>query len=270
MKKNEQKASAGLGIGRILFPVFYAVIGIVLLSVFSAPISVRILNPGNLLGLILGGGFLLYALLRGKLPQKLRRIFRILFLAGVLVLCVESFFIARQALSRPEKEEATLIILGCGVKGERPSLMLQQRIDAAAAYLQEHPSMKAVCTGGQGPGENISEGECIRRGLVAAGIGEDRLFVEDRSTSTSENLAYAAEILREKGLSPDLIIVSHEFHLYRACHMAGRLGLSAESVPARTPAWLFPTFFLRECLAILKEWILPDAMPEVAASAQLS
>ena len=160
---------------------------------------------------------------------------------------------AAQAADQPQQEEATVVVLGCGLKGDNPSLMLRQRIDAAADYLKAH----------QGPGENLSEGACIKRELLAAGIEEERLFVEDRSTSTSENLAYAMEIIRAEGLPEDLIIVSHEFHLYRACHMAARMGLNSESVAATTPAWLFPTFFLRDCFAIPKEWILPDALPAV-------
>lgn len=243
--------------------LIFAVIGCLLLYVFGAPISVRILNVGNTAGLLLGAGFLVYGIFRSRLPKKLRTVLRIGFLAGVLLLAVEGIFMWRQAAVVPQKEEATLVILGCGLKGDNPSLMLRQRIDAAADYLKAHPDMKAVCTGGQGPGENLSEGACIRRELLAAGIGAERLYAEERSTSTSENLAFAMEIIRAEGLPEDLIIVSHEFHLYRACHMAARMGLASESVAAETPAWLFPTFFLRECLAILKEWILPDPLPAV-------
>ena len=244
----------------------FAIVGLLLLYVFAAPTSVRIFNEGNVAGLLLGAGLFLYGILRNRVPKKTRRILLGFFLAGVLLLAVEGFFMVRQALSRPQKEDAVVVILGCGLRGDQPSLMLRQRIDAAAAYLREHPDAKAVCTGGQGGGETISEGACIRRELIAAGIEESRLYVEDKSTSTSENLAYAMEIIRAEGLSEDLIIVSHEFHLYRACHMAQRLGLRAESVPAKTPAWLFPTFFLRECLAILKEWILPDSLPVLLTS----
>ena len=171
----------------------------------------------------------------------------------------------RQAAVTPQKEEATLVILGCGIKGDTPSLMLRQRINTAAAYLKAHPDLKAVCSGGQGPGENLSEGACIRRELLAAGIEAERLYVEETSTSTSENLFYSMEIIRREGLCEDLIIVSHEFHLYRACHMAARMGIRSESVAAETPAWLFPTFFLRECFAILKEWVLPDPLERLPA-----
>ncbi len=243
--------------------LLFVIIGCLLLYVFGAPISVRILNVGNAAGLVLGAGFVLYGIFREKLPKKLRTVLKIGFLAGVLLLAVEGIFMAVQAADKPQQKEATVVVLGCGLKGDNPSLMLRQRIDAAADYLKAHPALKAVCTGGQGPGENLSEGACIKRELLAAGIEEERLFVEDRSTSTSENLAYAMEIIRAEGLPEDLIIISHEFHLYRACHMAARMGLNSESVAAKTPAWLFPTFFLRECFAILKEWILPDALPAV-------
>ena len=243
--------------------IVFILIGAALVYIFGAPMSVNIFNVGNAAGLILGGSLILYGSFRDYLPKKLRLGLRIAALAGVLLLAVEGIFMAAQASKEPKREDATLVILGCGLKGDNPSLMLRQRIDAAADYLKAHPDMKAICTGGQGPGENLSEGACIRRELLAAGIEAERLFVEEHSTSTSENLVYALEIIRAEGLSEDLILISHEFHLYRACHMAGRLGLKSESVAAKTPGWLFPTFFLRECFAILKEWILPDPMPAV-------
>lgn len=243
--------------------VIYCCIGFLLLYLFGTPISVRILNVGNTAGLTIGAGFVLYGILRNKLPKSFRTVLRIGFLGGVLLLAAEGLFMWKQAAVIPKNQDATVIILGCGIKGDNPSLMLRQRIDAAEDYLKAHPELKAICTGGQGPGENLSEGDCIKRELVAAGISPDRLYVEDRSTSTSENLAYALEIIRAEGLCEELIIVSHEFHLYRACHMAARMGLKSESVAANTPGWLFPTFFLRECFAILKEWVLPDVIAAV-------
>ena len=243
--------------------LLYGIIGCLLLYVFGAPLSVRILNVGNLAVLILGAGFLAYGIFRDRLSKKFRTVLRTGFFAGILLLAVEGFFMGRQALALPQEEEATLVILGCGVRGDQPSLMLRRRIEAAERYLKEHPDVKAVCTGGQGSGENISESACIRRELMASGIAPERLYAEDRSTSTSENLAFAWEVIRAEGLCENLILVSSEFHLYRACHMAARMGLKSESLPAETSAWLFPTFFLRECLAILKEWILPDQLPAV-------
>ena len=233
--------------------------GILLAGVFAAPLSVSAVNAGSVIGLALGAGLILYGLLMKRLPRGVCRMVDILLCVCALFFVVMGFVIFSGA-SRKPRQEGTLVVLGCRVRGSVPSLMLRSRIDAAAEYLKEHPQAKAVCTGGQGSGEELSEGACIRRELIALGIAEDRLYLEEQSTSTSENLKYAKEIIDREGLDPHLIIVSNEFHLYRALHMAGRLGLSAESVPAGTKAYLLPTYFVRESLAIVKEWILPDSL----------
>lgn len=59
-----------------------------------------------------------------------------------------------------------LIILGARVRGETPSLDLQYRLDVAYDYLEKSPSTKAILTGGQGKGEDITEAEAMRRYLV--------------------------------------------------------------------------------------------------------
>ena len=93
-----------------------------------------------------------------------------------------------------------MIVLGCGVNGDRPSLMLTERLDAAYDYLNTHEEVVCILSGGQGKGENISEAECMYRSLTEKGIARDRLYKEDRSTSTRENLLYSKKIIEEKNL----------------------------------------------------------------------
>ncbi len=244
---------------RLVFRLILFAAGVVLAVVFMGPMSVITLNAGSVVGLMLAAVLILYSLLMGKLPRKACHVINGLLGCCLVFFIVMGIVIASRAVKKPQ-QEGTLVILGCRVRGNVPSLMLRSRIDAAADYLKAHPEAKAVCTGGQGSGEELSEGACIRRELIALGIAEDRLYLEDKSTSTSENLKFAKEIIDREGLNPHLIIVSNEFHLYRALHMAGRLGLSAESVAAATRLYLLPTYFVRESLAIVKEWILPDSL----------
>ena len=230
--------------------------GAVLMTAFGWTFSVGIVNAGNLLGTAVGALLLLYGLFRRKLPRLLRRIFLSALAAGAMLVLVSGFAILRQSGETP-RQEGTVVILGCGVRGTVPSLMLQTRIDAAAEYLKAHPQARAVCSGGMGRGENISEGACIARVLTAAGIAPERLLIEDSSVNTEENLRRSLEIIEKEGLSPHLILISSDYHLYRAAHMAARLGREAETVPAHTPLRLLPTYFLRECIAVVQEWVCP-------------
>jgi uncharacterized SAM-binding protein YcdF (DUF218 family) len=147
-----------------------------------------------------------------------------------------------------------IIILGARVKGEIPSLALQYRIDAAADYMKKNKETIAIASGGQGPGEDITEAEAIKRGLVALGIPSKRILLEDRSTDTVENIRFSKELIPnhlEKGL-----IVTNDFHLYRAKSIAKDHGLSLKGIPAETPTIAIPKSYTREYLAITKYYLV--------------
>ena len=98
----------------------------------------------------------------------------------VLLAVVETGCIISANLKAPE-ENATAVVLGCRVYGERASLSLIERLDAAYDYLEENPKAVCVVSGGQGSGENISEAECMYRWLVEKGIDASRIYKEEKS-----------------------------------------------------------------------------------------
>lgn len=147
-----------------------------------------------------------------------------------------------------------LLILGAGVNGEEPSLMLQYRLEAALPYLRAHPETLAVLCGGMGAGERITEAEAMRRWLVRQGIPEERLLLEERSTNTDENIANARALLEARGDVPEeVVVVTTGFHLYRARLLAERYGFAAYGIAAKLPQlplfWL--TYHLREFASVL-------------------
>ena len=88
-----------------------------------------------------------------------------------------------------------LIVLGAGVYGEEPSPALRSRTETAIRYLEENPGAKAVLSGGQGPGEAITEAECMARLMEAEGIAPYRLVKEEHSTTTAENIKNSYELI---------------------------------------------------------------------------
>ena len=95
--------------------------------------------------------------------------------------------------------------------------------------------------------------------LVARGIDPQRLWLEEQSTSTWENLRFSLAIMEEKtGSRPQRIgLVSNEFHLYRACLVAQEHGVKAGGIPAQT-GWvtLRINYCLREIAAMWKYLLL--------------
>ena len=154
----------------------------------------------------------------------------------------------------PKEEADYLIVLGAGLRGERPSLVLRNRINAAAKYLMKNPGSKVVVSGGQGADEPISEAEAMRRGLVELGISESRIIMEDQSTSTNENLTFSKEYIPAEA---SVVIVTNKFHVYRACHLARECGYTSVSgLGADNVRWLNPTNYFRECMAVFKDVVL--------------
>ena len=163
-----------------------------------------------------------------------------------------AFFTINMALHAeiPLERTEAVIILGCQVRGEMPSQMLKRRLDAALEVLDENPEAVCVMSGGRGNGEDISEAECMRRYLTAAGIDEARLYAEDKSTSTRENIAFSAEILEKLGISENIMLVTNEFHQYRAYIYARREGLKTGAHSAKTPLSNLLNYGLRENAAL--------------------
>lgn len=181
------------------------------------------------------------------------------FLAVLFVmLSITGGTIARSARGNLSGGTDLLIVLGCQVNGTEPSRMLRQRLDAAVELLNAHPETTCIVTGGKGDGENLSEAACMYNYLVAAGIDPSRLSMEDRATSTIENLRYTLEILQSQGGVPERItILSSEFHLYRAGQMAADLGMEVSLAPASTEyPLLLASYSLREILAVWKYKLL--------------
>ena len=180
----------------------------------------------------------------------LRRVLTTLLALGFVVLSITGGTIARSAEGNAETEADYLIVLGCQVRGTVPSRMLRQRLDAALDYLNAHPDAAAIVSGGMGPGEDITEAECMYTYLTAAGIDPSRILKEAQATSTMENLRFSLELMEPNSTAA---IVSNEFHLYRAGQMAQKLGLEASLVPASTEyPILLTSYTLREILAVWK------------------
>lgn len=173
----------------------------------------------------------------------------ILLLAAVLTEGV----ILRASKGSAEDDCDYLIVLGAGVNGTVPSLSLQERLDTAYDYLIEHPDTICVVSGGQGSGEDITEAACMYNYLTSKGIGPERILLEDKATSTQENLVFSKDVIAEHaGKVPDTVaILSAEYHLYRASLMAKELGLNPILIPART-SWvsLRVNYFLREIAGV--------------------
>lgn len=184
------------------------------------------------------------------------------FFAGLALGLAVLTGIEAAIVSRGEADDAAVpvdavIVLGAGVNGEEPSAALWSRIRAAEDYLEGHPDVPVVLSGGRGPGEAVSEAEAMRRALWTGDEAEDaRFLLEDRSTNTAQNFRYSKALLEEHGVDTGtavVAVVTNDFHCFRARMIARRQGLETVGVPAELPWWwLTANYYLREAFAVVK------------------
>ena len=192
------------------------------------------------------------------LPLLLWRILLALTCLGLVYFCAVEVPIIKNARTDEDAERPYLVVLGAAVYGDQPSLTLIRRLEGALDYLNTYPDSIAIVSGGMGPGETITEAQAMRDWLLGRGIAEERILVEDKATSTAENLAFSFALIRERGDEPDgnVAIVSSAYHLYRAKSMAKIMGVTAAGVAA---PWGYPmvmlNYFIREAFGITHLWV---------------
>lgn len=238
--------------------IFFALLWAAGFAVFLAPVTAGIINIGNAAGMSVCAVLFFLSVFWNRFFRLVseHRVVRVIFIAvvtmaaafAVLAAVISAFMIS--AANRPPDGDTTVIVLGCKVRGEEPSLMLRQRIMAAYRFLEKNPSAMCIVSGGQGSDELISEAESMKRVLVEQGISEERIIMEDRSTGTDENIRFSIEKMNEYGISGNVTIITNDFHQLRAKMIADKYGLESYSVSAGTSLWLLPTYWLREWFGV--------------------
>jgi len=185
-----------------------------------------------------------------------------LVLAGALCFGVLLGMVLHGSYDHVQGEPATMIILGAQVHPWGPSILLQDRLDEALAYLESHPEVTVIVSGGKGSDEHASEAACMRDYLTEAGLDARRIIMEDESHNTYQNMIYSARVMDEHDLDMEqgVLVVSNGFHLTRARMLWQRVTgegehlstLAAPSSHTLSRLWMY----IREPLALVKSFFL--------------
>jgi len=241
-----------------------AVCGVLCLALaayYLLPLSLGILHIGMVWPaalLVLAASLCFFPRWPERLPRQLRRLAAAILVGGLCLAAAVLVLMALAAARRPDPADppGTVIVLGCEARPDgRPSVMLQSRINAACAYLTAHPEAVCVASGGKDDAETITEAECIRTTLVSMGIDPGRIYLEDRSGSTYENLTFSAALIADRGLDDRVAIATDNFHEYRGQFFARRAGLTPCSLGCASYPLLGPGYWAREVVGVLAAWI---------------
>lgn len=178
--------------------------------------------------------------------------FRIFMAAILCSFVIIELLVTVNLRAKPYVDCEYLIILGCRVKGTEVSKSLKARLDAALAYIEGNENVTIIVSGGQGRGEEISEAQAMKEYLVAHGIAQTQILMEDKSADTSENIRFSAEYIGNAAAK--IGVVSNDFHLFRAKYLVWAQGFSNVcGIAAPTDRVLFLNYMIREYFGVLKD-----------------
>lgn len=180
----------------------------------------------------------------------------IITLAVILPTVAAGWVIYSGSKADPEPADC-IIVLGCGLYGSTPSPFLMARLDEGLRLYDERYADKIIVSGGQGPGEDITEAEAMRRYLLSRGVPSSDIILEDESTSTLTNLRNSQALMEDNGLG-SAIVVSNAYHLGRCRLLARKLGLDATFSGVRLPQYRQVELkgILREIPAVMLAFVL--------------
>ncbi len=108
------------------------------------------------------------------------------------------------------------IVLGAALRDNEPSLALKERLNHALAWYEQGKFSTIIVSGGYDYDEaTLTEAEGMKGYLVAQGIPEERILLENKATSTYENLLFSQHMMDEQGFR-SAVIITHSYHGARA------------------------------------------------------
>lgn len=200
-----------------------------------------------------------------KEPKRAKSVLVRVMLSGLALLlagfCVLEGVILVGGHPSKDQDGDVLLILGAQVYHSGPSPVLKQRLQAALDYIDTHSdeNFPIIVSGAQGQNEWETEAHAMETYLVAHGVEKARIYQEDQSYNTYQNLDNSARLLQSLGYDLDntrVMVVSNNFHLTRVRMLASRCGLNAGTVSAPMPEWSSTLFsYTREAPALVKSFL---------------
>jgi uncharacterized SAM-binding protein YcdF (DUF218 family) len=170
-------------------------------------------------------------------PPLVVRLVRGLLVLALLALAAWALCIAAIHLwgRRDEARPAdAIVVLGAAHYDGRPSPVFRARLDHAVRLYERGVAPVLVMTGGQAPGDTVSEAAVGRRYAIRQGVPEDAVLVErGAGMTTVESMQAVARLMEGRGMQT-AVLVSDPFHMLRLKLLARQVGLTGYTSPTRT------------------------------------
>ena len=183
----------------------------------------------------------------------MKKIVKILFLLIVCLLVFIESLIYHAQKNNFDINQEYVLVLGAKANNGNLSKTLIERLNSTFNYLQKHKTATAILCGGKERKDEYSQSEYMKDYLLKRGIEDNRLIVESKSKNTFENIKLALEKMDKKPSS--VMIITSDYHIFRAKFILYRFGILAYSYPAKTPKDVVLLSYARETLAVIKTFL---------------
>ena len=209
------------------------------------------------IGLVVFTGLALVVVIYGFLFDRMCKFIHLLMGFSATVFFSMIIFLAIYgSIHTTEFTEDVVFVLGAGLVDDEIAPTLESRLKQALLYYANNPDAMFIVCGGYGKNQTISEARAMADFLIAGGISYEQIILEDLSTNTYENFSFAIDIL--VAYFPDgfqSVVITNNFHMYRAGYLARYLGIEPTRFGASTPFLTWAHNFTREFMAVFNTWL---------------
>lgn len=166
-----------------------------------------------------------------KIIYKIYKIIMVLFITSFIFLQVAilmNIYVTKDINN--VKTVDTMIILGAKVNRDGVSKTLKLRLDKAIEYYNKDKDINIIVSGGQGKDEVMTEALAMKNYLLENGVDEKNIILENKATTTLENIIFSKEIMEDLNLGNRALIITSDYHLFRGRFIASILGIDNEGL----------------------------------------
>ncbi|MFD9335873.1 YdcF family protein [Streptomyces sp. NPDC060028] len=223
-------------------------------------------SPANLLSLLAGLGiFAMIALLVGVGMQGSRILHGMVATLTLVVVYVSFTFLCFLGYAflygriRVRGDVDHVVMLGAGlIGGDRVPPLLASRLrkgqqiyEAQLARGGRPPVL--LVSGGKGSDEKVPEARAMADWLIEQGVPQEHVVLEDRSTTTEENMRFSRELMTAHDPHYRCVVVTNDFHAFRAAMMARKARVNGQVLGSPTARYYWPSATIREFVAVFWE-----------------
>lgn len=150
-----------------------------------------------------------------------------------------------------------IVVLGAGLsEGRKVTPLLARRVETGIKAWHKNPDSTLIMSGGQGADELVPEAQAMSEYAIEQGIPKAALIEENRSVNTLQNIQFSFDIINAKGgtnpnVNPHVLIVSDDYHVFRALLLARNNGFACDGRGSRTRLYFYINAMVREFVAFL-------------------